>query len=820
MLLLLTSCYESSNNTLLLNDNWQFSELNSNDWQKATVPGTVQTDLLSFGKIPDSFKLNNEDSIQWISEKNWQYKKVFTISEALQKKTKHFLKFEGLDTYASVFLNDSLILTANNAFRSWEADVSDILSEENELKIIFKSTDSIEKIQADKLDYTLPEGLRVFTRKPQFQYGWDWGPTIKTMGIWRDISLISYDNIRLKDVFLKTESINVLDSLATLTAFLDLDTPQHDINTIEIVNNTTGERLNQSVEVYGSKDEYAVPFQIKNPKLWWTHNLGEPFLYDITVYVKHGNSIIDSISKKVGLRTIKLVAEKDSIGESFYFKLNGIPVYMKGANYIPQNIFLADVTKHQRETLLDQAVDANMNMLRIWGGGVYEDDAFYDLCDKKGILLWQDFMYACAMYPGDDDFLENAKQEAIDNVKRLRQHPSIALWCGNNENSEGWHRWGWKDGKTETQKQEIWNGYYALFNHILPKVVDSLNPSIDYWETSPKYGRGNKRFEFEGDAHDWWVWHDGYPFEHFEEQVPRFMSEFGFQSFPSIEAIQYFTEQENIDLDHPAFETHQKHKRGFQLIREYMERDFPVPENDEDYVYVSQLLQAYGITKGIRAHRLAKPYNMGSLYWQLNDCWPVVSWSGIDGLGREKALHYKVKKAFENLLIIPKVENNILKIAVVDDNLTSMAADMFVIIRDFSGRNLFESGTAVVHSFYDKNEIVFEVFLKDLNFDRNASYAEIHFGDLKEVYFFGKPKDLKLPIQDISMDVVKTSYGFLISLTSETLQKDVFLFSESRGDFSDNFFDLLPGEAKEIELYTEASEVVVKMKTLNKILNP
>jgi len=823
--LTLFACKESPNTTTPLSgDDWEFVDYshpapdNILLWQGAVVPGSVQADLLKLKQIPNPFLGKNEDSIQWISKKPWIYKKEFSISSETLKNQKHILKFEGLDTYSEVRLNDSLILKSENTFRRYEIDVSEIIKKENTLKIGFQPIGRIENFKASKLNYTLSEAPRVFTRKPQFQYGWDWGPTIKTMGIWRDVTLLSYDAIRLKESYIKTVSIS--ETEATLEASVVLDCVKKGIYDINIENLTTGEIEKKRLKLDSSSTTHTIPLAIKNPKLWWTHNLGEPHLYEYRIRLSEDLKTIDFKKQKVGLHTIKLITEKDSIGESFYFKLNGKPVYMKGANYIPQNIFLAEVTPDQREKLLDDAVEANMNMLRVWGGGVYEDDLFYDLCDEKGILLWQDFMFACAMYPGDTAFLENVKAEAIDNVKRLRQHPSIALYCGNNENSEGWHRWGWQADKTEAQKQEIWESYQAVFNDILPKVVDSLSPSIDYWESSPKYGRGDKRYQFEGDAHDWWVWHDGYPFAHFEEEVPRFMSEFGFQSFPSYKAIKYFTEQDSIDLKHPSFVTHQKHARGFQLIKEYMARDFPVPTNDEDYVYVSQLLQAYGISKGIRAHRAAKPYNMGTLYWQLNDCWPVVSWSSIDGLGNWKALHYEAKRAFENRVIIPYQEDKILKIKVVDDSPITLGDDMYVLFYDFNGNILHETETKSVNTFNEKNEVIYEVDLSAIDFDLRSTFAKVIFGDTPAIHYFTKPKDLQLSPQSITSETLKVEDGYNVTLSSTTLQKDVFLHSDVKGHFEDNFFDLLPNETRTIFFKTEATDLKeIKIKTLNSIQN-
>jgi beta-mannosidase len=817
--LLFFSCTETKNETLSLNGtDWEFKQASLKDYSKATVPGSVQTDLLKLGTIPDPFLRNNEGSIQWVSEKDWIYKKQFKISSKTLHRATHILKFEGLDTYSQVTLNDRLILTTNNAFRTWEVDVSAILKAENELIILFKSVDEIEKTKASQLKYTLPEAPRVFTRKPQFQYGWDWGPTIKTMGIFRDVTLVSYDKIKLNDVFIETVSLS--EEKANLTAHITINSELTDSYDIEISNNTTKKSVSVMQEISSPQTTYKIPITIDNPKLWWTHNLGEPFLYNFIIRLKKGNTIVEEVSKKVGLRTIELITEKDSIGESFYFKLNGKSVYMKGANYIPQNIFLSEVTKKQRTKLIDDAVEANMNMLRVWGGGVYEEDDFYNLCDEKGILIWQDFMFACAMYPGDDAYLENVKAEAIDNVKRLRNHPSIALWCGNNENSEGWNRWGWQDGKSEVQKQEIWESYQAVFNDILPKVVASLSPSISYWESSPKYGRGDNRYQFEGDAHDWWVWHDGHPFEHFEEEVPRFMSEFGFQSFPSFEAIKYFTQQNKIDINHPSFASHQKHSRGFSIINEYMRRDFPLPKTNTDYVYVSQLLQAYGIGKGIRAHRRAKPYNMGTLYWQLNDCWPAVSWSSIDGLGNWKALHYEAERVFENRLIIASEDEEYLNITVVDDSLEALEETLQITIKDFNGQVIKTETLYNAKTNTQRNDVLMKLSLADFEFDPAFSFAEITFGKERSIYYFEKPKNLKLPKQQLEISKKKTQNKITYSITSKTLQKNVYLYAAIPTHFSDNFFDLLPGTTKTVTLKTDGEmPEKILFKTLNGVQN-
>ena len=813
--------------TITLNNNWQFKKVSDTIWRSATVPGDVFSDLLDNKLIEDPFILDNEKGAQWVSETDWEYKTNFALSEDQLQKKHLQLNFEGLDTYAKIFLNDSLILNANNAFRQWEVDVKPLLKEENQLRILFERTSKQEAIEKSKLPYDLPEGNRIFTRKAQFQYGWDWGPKLNTSGIWRPIKLVGWNDFRIENVYLK--QIALKDTSSNHVAEIKFNSNlKEDLSYSVYVNDSLIRNVNLNLSTYNPD----IPFSIKNPKLWWPHNLGEPYLYDIKVVVKDHQKILDSISVKHGIRKIDLITEKDSLGESFYFKVNGVPVYAKGANYIPQHSFQNEVQNSHYERLLNDVIDANMNMLRIWGGGIYENDMFYDLCDEKGILVWQDFMFACAMYPGDDDFLNNVAKEAEDNIKRLRNHASIALWCGNNESSEGWYRWGWQANRSDTEKKEIWSNYLKVFDSILPNKVTTLT-EIDYWESSPKYGRGNPKYKFEGDAHDWWIWHDAYPFEHLEENIPRFMSEFGFQSFPSYDAIRYINQSDSINISSEGFKNHQKHARGFQLIDEYMKRDFPVPniytenaslseakvsKSTEDYIYMSQVLQAYGITKGIEAQRRAKPYNMGTLYWQLNDCWPVVSWSSIDFIGNWKALHYKVKRSFSNVLVSSKVEDKILKTWIVNDNNSDVNGNLNLKIIDFDGKVLWEKKQEITSKALS-SIVVNKLNLDTLSIDKNAVALLANFKDKTSVFYFSKPKDLKLKQAEIQKEIIKTDEGFEIQLKSPKLQKDVFLYTKHKGHFSDNYFDLLPNETKQIYFTTKARSIEdLQYKSLNQFL--
>ena len=812
---LLMSCQQKTQlpSFTSLDTNWSFRSLNSNDWYPATVPGNIYSDLIDNKLIEDPFIGANETKVQWVADSTWVYQTRFDVSSNTLNKDHLQLHFEGLDTYAKVYLNDSLILSSNNAFRNYKIPVKKLISSRNTLAVHFAPTQIIEESEKNKLDYTLPEGNRVFTRKAQFQYGWDWGPKLNTMGIWKDVSLQAWDDSRIENVYLRKDSYT--EKEARFTAIITLTSPPEESTSVQVF--ADGQDFSLQIPTGKQTNQFEIPITIEDPIFWWPHNLGTPHLYEVEVQLVQDGIVRDVLIVNHGVRNVSLIAEEDEHGQSFYFDVNGIPVYMKGANYIPQHSLQNRVTDAHYENLLQDVVDANMNMLRVWGGGIYENDVFYDLCDKKGILVWQDFMYACAMYPGDEAFLENAKQEAEDQLVRLRNHPSIVLWCGNNENSEGWHRWGWQDGKTQAQKDKIWGDYLKLFDSILPAEV-AKHTQLDYWESSPKYGRGNPKYQFEGDAHDWWVWHDGYPFEHFEDFVPRFMSEFGFQSFPSMDAMKFINHSKEIQIDTDGMKSHQKHHRGYELIDLYMGRDYMVPENDEDYVYVSQLVQARGMRMGIEAHRRAKPYNMGTLYWQLNDCWPGISWSSIDHFGNWKALHYEAKEAFENILISFKREGNHVNVYIINDLLKNLEETLVLQLYDFKGNVLWSSSLEVE---VDRNSSVLaqSFFVENMSgLDGNEVLLDAKYGDYTNTYFFEKPKNLALDKAEIHYEIQKVEQGFSVDVTSPVFQKNVMLMVSAKGHFSDNYFDLKPNETKTVLFKTKASSIEeLTYKSLNQL---
>ena len=562
-------------------------------------------------------------------------------------------------------------------------------------------------------------------------------------------------------------------------------------------------------------NKIEIPFTIKDYELWWPNGMGDQNMYEVKVKLQSNNNFVTT-SKRIGLREINLVTSEDSIGNNFYFEVNKKPVFMKGVNYIPQDIFLNRVSDDKYEELLNSAVDANMNMIRVWGGGIYENEIFYNLCDEKGLLVWQDFMFACAMYPGDQEFLKSVEQEAEFNVKRLRGHPSIALWCGNNEVRSAWKNWGWEKDVIENQSPEIANeiskAYDDVFHKILPKVVNNLDSSTAYWPSSPgsTFSGGTESYT-SGDAHYWGVWWGKENFESYNQKVPRFMSEFGFQSFPEFSSIDKYTNESDYSIYSDVMKSHQRSSIGNKTIEDYMLRYYNKPKSFKGYLYVSQILQAYGVSMGMEAHRRNKGYSMGSLYWQLNDCWPVASWSSIDYFGKWKALHYSTKKAFQPVLISFFKSDSEIELHIISDLLESKEVNLNLKVLSFSGDILYETNKN--YSLQQNSTMKVDSLSIDWlnkNFDPKSSLLVASlFSDEKEIsnniYYLTKFKDIILPKPLIEYEINELINTFEVSLTSKNLVKNVFVDIASSQNFSDNYFDMIPGKEYKISINKEES---------------
>lgn len=790
----------------LSTENWTFNKQNETKKHKASIPGTVHTDLYENKLIPDPFYGANEKQLQWIENENWEYESTFSLSEKEISNENIELEFDGLDTYATVYINGKLVLEADNMFRKWIISAKNHLKKgKNHLKIVFQSAVQKGKEEALKLPYTLPEKERVFVRKAQYQFGWDWGPRFVTAGIWKKVQLKFWNSASIENI--KFSQVELNDKKAILEFTTEICVSE--VKTIQL-------KINEKLETFNLKkgtNTVKMQYEISNPKLWWCNGLGRPHLYSFSVELFQQNKLLERNKLKIGLRTIELVQDKDDFGTSFYFKLNGKPIFMKGANYIPPDSFISKKSGSSYHETIQNARKANMNMLRVWGGGLYADDEFYNACDANGILVWQDFMFACAMYPGDEKFIKNIKQEVIDNVNRLQNHPSIALWCGNNENDEGWHNWGWQKqfNYSKADSTQIWNDYKKKFHEMIPITLDSIlsKEKNIYWPSSPSIGWGRKESLTQGDSHYWGVWWGKEPFEMYKKKVGRFMSEYGFQGMPNLETLQKVIAKEDFNFTSEAFKNHQKHPTGFETITEYMTRDFPVPTSMEKYNYVSQLLQAHGMKIAIEAHRLAKPYCMGSLYWQLNDCWPVTSWSTFDYYGNWKAAHYQVKESFAPILLAVTENADGISIIGSNDNLEVKEGIVTAKLIDFSGKELWTASKECILDV-ERNTTCMQISNKELpKFKKEKTVLLIEFTSNQKktiaYHYFVKPKELQLEKPTIELKIVGET---IIELKTNTLAKNVYLEANS-AFFEENYFDLVPGIPKIIKTQKPTQETKV-----------
>ncbi|NQV03312.1 MAG: glycoside hydrolase family 2 protein, partial [Bacteroidia bacterium] len=582
----LTLTAQENANTIPLDGVWQLRQQGSTKIYNAEVPGVVHLDLQRNKVIPDPFYANYEEKLQWISDTGWVYEKYFELDRDFFANRHIQLVCEGLDTYAKVYINDSLVITADNMFKSWYVNAKRHLRiGYNRIKVEFPSITKLNQVFYDKLPYKLPGDERVVSRKAAYQFGWDWGPRYVTMGIWRPIYIKFWKYVNVLGVNFIQKSLT--DSLATMAASFVVNSTLTDTADFKLMFDSTvffegRELINKGINVI------RIDFDMTNPKRWWPNGMGAPTRYTLGYQVWFAGRKEAEGHQKIGLRTVELVREPDSIGKSFYLKINDVPVFIRGANYIPMDNFPSRVTDSMYTALIKDVDAANMNMLRVWGGGIYENDIFYDLCDEKGIMVWQDFMFANAMYPEDDQFFKSVSDELIQNIVRLRRHPSIVLWCGNNEIEEGWYNWGWvKDyGYSKQDSSRIYRNYRKIFHEFIPYALlrhDTLRP---YITTSPMHGWGRKESLTEGDLHYWGVWWGKEPFEAYDNKVGRFVSEYGFQGFPDYSTIEKFTRVSDRQLGSNVMKAHQKHPVGYETIDEYMNRDYKVPTDFEMYGYV------------------------------------------------------------------------------------------------------------------------------------------------------------------------------------------------------------------------------------------
>ncbi|MFA5309780.1 MAG: glycoside hydrolase family 2 protein [Dehalococcoidales bacterium] len=800
--------------TIDLSGQWRLRPSGKKELIRATVPGCVHTDLLAAGKIPPPFHRDNESELQWIGETDWLYTREFVVPADFLQHERVLLRCEGLDTFAVITVNAKEIARTDNMFRTWEFDVKHALQPgKNRIQVRFNSTipyikkhEKERRLPAWKGPLDVPGGGWV--RKEPCNYGWDWGPVLVTCGIWRAIKLIAFNTARIGDVRLGQRRLK--DGGVALDVTAAIESLGKDAVTA-VVTVSHGKQILQAAAPF-KRGRARVTFNIKKPALWWPNGMGRQPLYNVTVNVLNKDGFtLDSVAKRIGLRTLKLWRKKDKWGESFGFAVNGVPFFAKGANWIPADAFAPRLTRQDYADLLQSAAAVNMNMLRVWGGGIYEDDVFYDLCDELGICVWQDFMFACSAYPAfDPAFLENVRREAEDNIRRLRHHACLALWCGNNELETGLLADKWDAAHMS------WEDYSKLFDVLLPDIVKRLNPARDYWPCSPHVPHGD-RMKFAddrwGDAHLWAVWHSKQPFEWYRTSRHRFASEFGFQSFPEPRTVYAYTAPADRNITSYVMEHHQRSDIGNTAIMTYMLDWFRLPRDFDSTLWLSQVLQGVGMQYAIEHWRRIMPRSMGALYWQLNDCWPVAGWSSIDYHHRWKALHYLARRFYAPVLVsgLEDAKKGVIDIYITSDLLESSAGVLSWRVTDVKGRTLLRGKKSVVIASRLSRR-VHVLKLADLVKTHTTRdlliWVELAVrGKVvsSNLISFARPKHLEMVPPDITARARREKGGSTtVTLTAKAPALWVWLELEGEdARFSDSFFHLRPGRPVKIAVHTE-----------------
>ena len=796
--------------TIPLHSNWEFRQRgeNSAEWHPAEVPGCVHLDLLRNKLIPDPFYRDNEAKLQWIENADWEYRTAIQAGEDLLQRRHIELVFEGLDTYSEVSLNGKPVLTADNMFREWRVDVKPYLKAgANSLVIFFPSPikAAAKVAAADKWREKTKTEEKTYIRKAAYEYGWDWGPRFVTSGIWRPVKLEAWDDARISGLHIRQRDVTA--QAAHLVAEVEVTAAGDLPAVVTLQYAQAGKNLEQqrSVELHTGVNHVDLPLEIVKPDLWYPAGYGAQPIYEFQARLKAGDSQ-DHASARTGLRSVVLRRDLDKWGRSFEFVINGIPVFGKGADVIPFDSFPTRVTTAQYREVLQSAVDANMNMIRHWGGGYYETEEFYDMCDRLGIMIWQDFMFGNDWQPGTYPFKQSVASEAEHQVRRLRNHPSIVIWCGNNETEAAF---AWRGGSKLPSEvgRRMWEDYLTVFSGILPRIVERLTPETPYWPSSPSADYEETSPDYQsGDMHDWSVWHGRVPFRDYEKHFPRFMTEYGFQSFPEMRTVESFSVPEDrTGITTPVMLAHQKNAAGNAIIHQYLLRDYPEPRDFAAFLYVSQVLQAEGIKIGAEHLRRNRPRTMGSIYWQLNDCWQVASWSSLDYFGRWKALQYYARRFYNDLLVSPHEDNGEVAVYVVSDRTTPAKAELRVRIVNVDGATLSDKSQSIQAAPLSSQVYLRFPFPASADPSRTFVATDLMV-DGKTVssnlLFMVPTKEVHLPPATIKTEL---SDGRL-RLSSPVLARSVYVsFGGLDAKLSDNYFDLLPGQPVEIAITGAAS---------------
>lgn len=790
-----------------LTGQWQFQQGGTKEWLPANVPGSVHLDLMANDRIPDPFVADNEKRVQWVAESDWVYKTSFSCADTLLAEKKVFLVCDGLDTLATVILNGHELGRTDNMFRQYQWEVKSLLNAKgaNDLTISFSSP---VKYTAEKQAIRNMPGVSQaivggpHLRKAPCQFGWDWGPQLPPIGVWKDIRLEGYSAARFAEVHLRQEHVDGQVTVEAQVSVESWDDAPRSV-TMRIVA-PDGKVFETSVAItQGSANKLQI--KINEPKLWWPNGYGAQPLYQVEISLVDQNiKQLDKRNYQIGLRTIELRQQPDQWGRSFVFVVNNVAIMSKGSNWIPADSFPTRISDEYLEGLIRSAVESHQNMLRVWGGGLYEEERFYDLCDRYGILVWQEFIFSCSIYPLDEqEFLDNVKVEVAENVRRLRHRASLALWCGNNEMEWGWVDWNWKAPELQGLKA----AYDQFFHHTLPEWCLAEDSDHAYWPSSPSSDIpfDNPNGQVQGDAHYWDVWHGRKPFTAYRDQYPRFMSEFGFQALPPLATIRTYAEEADWNMTSYIMEMHQKNASGNSLMVGQMLDTFRLPKDFESLVYLSMVLQAEGIRYGVEHWRRHPDRVAGILYWQLNDCWPVASWSSLDYFGRWKALHYATRRFFAPLMLSIEDAPPKQSVYLTNEKLEAWDGTLRWSLETHTG-DVLASGQEAVHVAPQTASRICELDFTDSISDENVRtlvfIADLYQGNqfiARQTSNFAPIKHVDLADPSIKV-VLHSEAGQLIAeLTARSLALLVEI-SLAGADvvFSDNYFNLPAGRTVQI----------------------
>lgn len=781
--------------TRLLNGIWTMRRADESEGIPVKIPGSLYSALIEAGKIPDPYFGENQYEVGALSDTDCIFERSFTADKELMACGKIYLRFKGIDTVAEVYLNGKLVGNAENMHRTYEYDVTEcIKSGENTLTVkIFSPVKYIRERQEKNRAWGVNSTMDGFPqiRKAHYMFGWDWGPQLPDMGIWRDVELVGVKGGRIESVYVRQEHRSSSVKLAFDTSISDISS---DKLRMDIVITSPGGEENL-ISVSANKSEISVGCVITNPMLWNVRGYGKQNLYMVRVMLFDGDEPVDKQEFNIGLRTVEVCRDADENGEEFCFKVNGVKIFAMGANYIPEDQILPRCSADRTRELLKSCAAANYNMIRVWGGGIYPDEYFYDMCDRLGLLVWQDFAFACAVYNADESFSENIVGEFIDNVMRLRNHASLGMWCGNNEIESAIQYWGIP--VTEAQKQD----YLRIFEYLIPEVIRRYDPQRFYWPSSPSSGGGfdEPSAPNRGDSHYWDVWHNLKPFGDYRKHIFRFCSEYGFESIPSIKTVEEFADKKDWNLCSPVMEAHQKCDAGNEKMLYYLAQMVHYPYSFEGLVYATQLVQAEAIRTNVEHMRRNRGRCMGSLYWQVNDSNPVISWSSIDYFGRWKALHYYAKRFYAPVLCsVDDTDKEKLTVNISNERMTEFEGSVRWRVRR-NDNSVISQGTVdvVVPPLSSVNVLDLTPKLtklnKDMYRDHYIEYALVQNNTVISgaVCMLALPKHFEFLDPEITAEVDRIGDMYRIAVTAKKFAKGVCIdFDGFDCILGDNWFDL------------------------------